>query len=52
MAEGVAVERREEAVELVANDDDKSDARAERVDDDARGGKPSKLFLNLQCNLF
>ena len=47
MAEGVAVERREEAVELVANNDQEGDARAEGVDDDARGGKPSKLFLKL-----
>ena len=47
VAEGVAVERREEAVELVANNDQEGDARAEGVDDDARGGKPSKLFLKL-----
>lgn len=48
VAEGVAVERGEEAVELVANNDEEGDASAEGVDDDARGGEPSKLFLNFQ----
>ena len=42
VAEGVAVERGQEAVELVADDDQEGDTRSERVDDDASGGDAAK----------
>ena len=42
VAEGVAVERGQEAVELVADDDQKGDARAKGVDDHAGGGEAAK----------